>query len=329
MTSAISEHGLIAKYFAPLAAPGGLSLLDDAACLVPKAGYELVVTVDAVVANVHFLASDSPRDIAFKALGVNVSDLAAKGADPVGFLLTLGLEDNWRPEWVEEFSKGLAEAALDWNCPLYGGDTVRANGAPFLSVTAFGETPVGKMVKRGTARVGDRLCISGTIGDGALGLSVALGDKSGWISALDEDEKAFLLGRYRRPQPRVELAATIRRFATAAMDVSDGLVGDLEKLLFASGVSAEVDLDLVPLSPAGITALKADEMCFERLVTGGDDYEILFAIDPGSMTAASIAAAAAGCVIHDIGAIVASGPRPLFRYKGKERCFSQSSFSHF
>lgn len=329
MAGAISEHGLIAKYFAPLAAPGGLSLLDDAACLVPKAGHELVLTVDAVVTNVHFLASDNPRDIAFKALGVNISDLAAKGADPVGFLLTLGLESDWLPEWIEEFSKGLAEAAQEWGCPLYGGDTVRANGTPFLSVTALGETPIGKMVKRGTARVGDRLCISGTIGDGVLGLSIALDDKSSWMSALGEDEKAFLLERYRRPKPRVELASTIRRFATAAMDVSDGLVGDLEKLLFASGVSAEVNLDLVPLSSAAITALTADETCFERLVTGGDDYEILCTINPADMAAASAAAATAGCVIHDIGAIVASGPEPLFHYKGKERHFSQGAFSHF
>lgn len=329
MTRAISEHGLIAKYFAPLAASGGLSLLDDAACLLPKAGHELILTVDAVVADVHFLAADDPRDVAFKALGVNVSDLAAKGADPSGFLLTLGLGDDWTPEWLEEFAKGLGEAASRWHCPLYGGDTVRANGAPFLSVTAFGETPVGEMVKRGTAQAGDRLCVSGTIGDGALGLFIALNDKADWIGALSEEEKAFLLSRYRRPQPRVELAPIIRRFATAAMDVSDGLVGDLEKLLFASGMSAEVDLDLVPLSSAVAKAVQAGEKIMEPVVTGGDDYEILCAIPESDLPEALAAAAEAGCPLTVIGAVMPPVAKTIFRYKGTEIHFSHGSFSHF
>lgn len=329
MTRAISEHGLIAKYFAPLAAPGGLSLLDDAARLLPRVGHELVLTVDAVVADVHFLAADDPRDVAFKALGVNVSDLAAKGASPSGFLLTLGLGDDWTPEWLEEFAKGLGEAASRWNCPLYGGDTVRANGAPFLSVTAFGETPVGEMVKRGTAQAGDRLCVSGTIGDGALGLFIALNDKADWIGALSEEEKAFLLSRYRRLQPRVELAPIIRRFATAAMDVSDGLVGDLEKLLFASGMSAEVDLDLVPLSSAVAKAVQAGEKIMEPVVTGGDDYEILCAIPESDLPEALAAAAEAGCSLTVIGAVMPPVAKTIFRYKGTEVHFSHGSFSHF
>lgn len=329
MTASLSEHGLIATYFAPLAANGGLKLLDDAAILTPGHGCDLVMTVDAVVAGVHFLPDDDPRDIACKALGVNVSDLAAKGAEPKGFLLTLGLAGDWQPEWLAAFAQGLGEAAKRWCCPLYGGDTVRADGAPFLSVTAFGEVPSGRMVRRSGAHTGDIVCVSGTVGDAALGLRLALGETPDWAEGLDDDERKFLIDRYRRPQPRLPLAPVVRDYATAAMDVSDGLIGDLEKLLAASETTAEVDLGRIPLSQAGANAFRRDADCLETIVTGGDDYEVLCTVRAEEMSVITAAAAAVGMALHPIGKITKPQDKSRYILNGAEVYFSQGAFSHF
>src|SRR5215210_1871972 len=170
-----TEDELIDRYFAPLAGEGGLGLKDDAALLKPLAGHELVLTVDAVVAGVHFFPDDPPDAIAVKALGVNISDLAAKGAAPAGFLLALALPDDWSETWLAAFADGLGKAAQAFACPLLGGDTVRANGALSLSITAVGQVPAGRIVRRGAAQAGDRICVTGTIGDAALGLALRQG----------------------------------------------------------------------------------------------------------------------------------------------------------
>ncbi len=329
MTERLSEHGLIAAYFAPLAAPGGFNLRDDAAALTPSAGCDLVMTVDASVSAVHFLPDDDPRDIAHKALAVNVSDLAAKGAEPKGFLLTLGLEDGWKPEWMKAFADELGKAAQSWRCPLFGGDTVRANGALFISITAFGEVPHGAMVRRSGAGIGDRLCVSGTVGDGAMGLFLALGEKPVWAQNLSPPERAFLLERYHRPTPRLGLAPIIRQYASAAMDVSDGLIGDLEKLLSASGVTAEVNLDTVPLSQSVRSALLKDERCLTTIVTGGDDYEILCTIPPDRLDAAKAEALAAGVELHAIGTTTEASVPCRYSSHGKTLDFDRGAFSHF
>src|SRR4051794_22758949 len=240
-----SEDELIARFFAPLASEGGLGLKDDAALLRPAAGHDLVLTVDALVAGVHFFPDDPPDAIAAKALGVNISDLAAKGASPAGFLLALALPDDWSEAWLAAFAEGLGEAARAFACPLLGGDTVRANGPLSLSVTAVGQTPAGRMVRRTAARDGDRLCVTGRIGDAALGLGLRRGEGAPWAASLGETERAFLLDRYLRPRPRLALAPALRDHARAAMDVSDGLAGDLAKMMRASGVSAVVDLGRV------------------------------------------------------------------------------------
>src|SRR5215217_7928762 len=230
------EDSLIARFFAPIAGEGALNLMDDAACLTPKPGHDLVLTADALVEGVHFLPEDAPGSIARKALGVNVSDLAAKGAEPSGFLLSLALPDDWSESWLSDFAAGLGEASRDFACPLLGGDTVRARGPLTLSVTAVGQVPTGRMVLRTTAQAGDVICVTGTIGDAALGLK--LRSKPGWTENLSPDEKAHLSDRYLHPQPRHRLAAALRSHASAAMDVSDGLAGDLAKMMQASGVGA-------------------------------------------------------------------------------------------
>jgi thiamine-monophosphate kinase len=324
-----SEDELIARFFAPMAGEGGLGLKDDAARLRPAPGHDLVLTVDGLTAGIHFLPGDPPASIARKALAVNVSDLAAKGAEPSGFLLTLALPDDWTETWLESFCAGLSEAAEAFRCPLLGGDTVRANGPLWLSVTALGQVPAGRMVPRGGARPGDRLCVTGTIGDAALGLVLRRGDRPAWASRLSPEHRAFLADRYLHPRPRLALAGILGTHASAAMDVSDGLAGDLAKMMRAGGATAVVDLEAVPVSPAARAVLTADAGLLDLLVTGGDDYEILCVVPPRRLDAFIADAATAGVEVTAIGTVQDGDGLPVFRRAGVERRYEQGSFSHF
>ena len=264
---ASAEQGLIQRYFAPISGPGALGIRDHAASLAPPPGHDLVVTADAVVAGVHFFPDDAPADIARKALRVNLSDLAAKGATPHGIVMTLCLPAELDEDWVAAFADGLGADLETYGCALFGGDTVRA---PMLSVsiTALGLVPTGGMVRRNGAKPSDVLFVSGTIGDGALGLLARRGE---W----DESE---LLDRYLRPRPRCGLAEALRVHASAAMDVSDGLAGDLDALLAASNVTARIAIADVPLSTAARRIVECDPAHMRTVLTGGDDYEILAAV---------------------------------------------------
>jgi len=240
------EDSLIARYFKPLATdPGAFGLVDDAAIL-RSAGEDIVVTTDAVVEGVHYLVTDPPDAIARKALRVNLSDLAAKGAVPAGFVLTLALRSK-EDAWLRPFADALGEDAKSFACPLLGGDTVSTPGPQMVSITAFGRVPQGRMIGRTGARPGDRILVTGTIGDAALGLDVLTGGAAAGALTSDAAARDFLISRYRVPQPRNVLAQAVRDHATAAMDVSDGLAGDLTKLCAASGVSATVEVANVPL----------------------------------------------------------------------------------
>jgi thiamine-monophosphate kinase len=323
------EDELIARWLAPIAGEGGFGLRDDAARLSPPPGQDLVLTVDALVAGVHFFADDPPEAIAAKALGVNLSDLAAKGAAPLGALLSLALPPDWRPDWLERFAAGFAEAAAAGACPLMGGDTVKTPGPLTLSVTAFGAVPAGRMVHRMGVRAGDRIYVSGTIGDAALGLALRLDPAASWAAALDEAQRAHLLDRYLRPRPRLALAAALREHAHGAMDVSDGLVGDLAKMMTASGTAGTVDLDRLPLSDAARAALAADPSLIERVATGGDDYEILCSIAPDSSAPFEAAAEAAGVAVAAIGYVTAGVPGLTVLRAGAPVRFARGSFSHF
>lgn len=324
----LSEEGLIARHFAPLAGPGADGLRDDAATLTPTPGHDLVVTVDAVVAGVHYFPEDPPASVAAKALAVNLSDLAAKGAAPRGFLLTLALAPDWTEDWLAAFAQGLGEAAAQHGCPLLGGDTVRAAGPTLISVTAFGEVPAGGIVRRGTARPGDVICVSGTIGDAALGLRLRLESEAAWARALDPEERAHLADRYLHPRPRLALAAAVRRFATASMDVSDGLVGDLAKMLPER--TAAIDIAAVPLSGATAAAIRLKPDLLDTALTGGDDYEILCTAAPADLDAFRAAAAEAGVPLAAIGTVAAGEGAPVFRGPDGAACrFARGSFSHF
>lgn len=323
------EFDLIARHFAPIAGPGGLGLVDDAGLIRPARGYEIVVTTDALVAGVHFFPDDPPASIARKALAVNLSDLAAKGASPGGFVLSLVLPKDWTEDWLAGFAQGLARIAGEGACPLIGGDTVSTSGVLTLSITAFGSVPAGRMVPRSGAKPGDVVLVSGTIGDGALGLKVHGPDKPGWVALLGEAERAHLIDRYLHPRPRLALAAALQAHASAAMDVSDGLVGDLAKLLAASRVGAGVDLDAVPLSLAVRAAIMADPALAELAWTGGDDYEILCTASEREYPALIAAADTVGVPLTAIGRVTEDRGVVNYREKGRARIFARGSFAHF
>src|SRR3954447_7874583 len=323
------EDSLIARYFKPIATdPGAFNLGDDAAVLDGQGG-DVVVTTDAIVEGVHFLPGDAPDTIARKALRVNLSDLAAKGAEPAGFVLTLALRavDD---AWLAPFARALGEDAASFRCPLLGGDTVSTPGPLMISVTAFGRVAEGKMIHRRGAKPGDRVVVSGTIGDAMLGLDVLKGGAA--AAALADDRAAcdMLIGRHRLPQPRNALAQAVRDHASAAMDVSDGLAGDLGKLCAASGVSAAIDVPSIPLSGPAANLMARGAVRIEALVSGGDDYEILCAIPENQFVAFATAAGSAGVTVASIGTIVAGTSAPKFLdAHGTEISLSRRSYSHF
>ena len=320
------EDDLIARYFKPLAcAPGALGLSDDAAILQGR-GDDLVVTVDAIVEGVHFLPDDPPDTVARKALRVNLSDLAAKGATPAGFVLTLALHAV-SEAWLAPFADALGEDARLFECPLLGGDTVSTPGPAMISITAFGRLPPGEMVRRAGARPGDVVVVSGTIGDATLGLSILQGAPS---PGLDATARAALVARYRVPQPRVALARAVRAHSSAAMDVSDGLMGDLAKLCRASGVSAAVAAGPIPLSAPARAWLSEDTAAIGRVVSGGDDYEILCAVPETRLAAFQGAARAAGAPVSVIGRITAGEGEAMLRDpSGRQIRLERHSYSHF
>jgi thiamine-monophosphate kinase len=323
------EDSLIARYFGPLATdPGAFNLGDDAAIL-QALGEDIVVTTDAIVEGVHFLPQDPPDTIARKALRVNLSDLAAKGAVPAGFVLTLALRAA-DDTWLAPFARGLGEDAGLFSCPLLGGDTVSTPGPLMISITAFGRVPPGKMVRRSGARPGDRVVVTGAIGDAALGLDILKNGAAAVALADDAAARAMLVDRYRVPQPRNALAIAVRDHAQAAMDVSDGLAGDLAKLCAASGVSAVVDAESVPLSAVARGLLMRGTVGIEALVSGGDDYEILCAIPENRLNAFVQAAGSVGVAVTSIGTVIAGLPVPRFLDAvGRDIALGRLSYSHF
>jgi thiamine-monophosphate kinase len=318
-----AEDDLIARYFKPLAKhPGAFGLADDAAAITPPPGHDLILKTDGLIASVHFFPDDPADGVARKALRVNLSDLAAKGAAPLGFLLSIALPKGFSEDWLAEFTRGLGDDAEIYNCPLLGGDTDSTPGPITISVSAFGTLPAGTMVRRSGAKVGDHVFVSGTIGDAALGLRVRKGEL--------EDASGHLVARYRLPQPRMALAETVRAHASAAMDISDGLAGDLAKLCRASGVSADIEVARVPLSDAAANALSGDCNLIEPILTGGEDYEILCAVAPNRIAALEADSAKAGVSVSDIGRIVAGEAPPRFLSpEGAPLAFLRPSYSHF
>ena len=325
------EFDIIARYFSPLATnPAALGLLDDAAVLSIPEGQELVATCDTIVAGVHFLGSDPPDTIGYKALAVSLSDLAAKGARPHVYLLSVALAERPSPPWLEAFAMGLQAAQEESGIELVGGDTCNTLGTLTITVTAIGMLPQGEAVLRRGAMEGDHLYVSGTIGDAALGLKLLRtpGLQAEW--GLSADEGAFLVDRYRCPSARNALALPLRQCARAAIDVSDGLVGDTMKLCNASGVGATIEAQRVPLSPAAGKAVDKNPELLLELITAGDDYEIVAAMEASHAGGFQKEAEQYGVTVTAIGEVRAGcGEVEVLDKVGRALKLERSGYEHF
>ncbi len=300
------EFGQIARLYRPLTrgAPEAFDLLDDAAAIPARVGQDLVVTKDAMVEGVHFLPGEPPETVARRLLRVNLSDLAAKGAEPYGYFLATAWPAHYG--WTERrrFAAGLAQDGEAFGLVLLGGDTVSTPGPLTVSLTMLGWAPAGKMIRRGGARPGDLLMVSGVIGDGWLGLAAARGEI--------EDPDDYLAGRFRLPTPRLDLRAPLRAGANAAADVSDGLIADAGHIARASEVSLRVDLDALPLSPAAAAWMNLQpdrSKALALLASGGDDYEVVCTgVSPiAGFTVIGAVSEGAGIVVTCEGRIVEAG----------------------
>jgi len=328
------EFEIIRRFFAPLAAgaPGAFGLTDDAAALEVPPGHSLVVTSDALVAGVHFLASDTAADVAAKALRVNLSDLASMGARPVAYTLALALTGEIGVEWLETFAASLAADQARFGIHLVGGDTVATPGPLTLCITAFGSVASGTELRRSGARPGDAVFVTGTIGDAALGL-IALQKGLAGVGAADSEA---LAARYRRPTPRTACGPRLVGLARAAIDVSDGLVADLGHICETSSAAAVIEAARVPLSAAAQAALAAGAGSWRDILSGGDDYELLFTAPTDAEAALATISRALDLPITRIGRIVerTSADRPdrlvgVLDAAGRPVVLETSGYRHF
>lgn len=325
------EEALIAEFWAPLAAgyAGAFDLQDDCATIVPPPGEELVVTTDALIAGVHFFPGDDPAAIGWKALAVNVSDLAAKGARPLAYVMGAALPEFDRP-WLAAFTSGLKAAQDAFGCQLAGGDTDRTPGPLSVSITAFGSVPSGGLVRRGTARTGDRVYVTGTIGDAALGLALMVDPGLRVRCSLDQGHATYLERRFSRPQPPVALVSALRAYASAAMDISDGLMKDFDRLCRASNTGGIIEASSVPLSEAARRVVTAQGAKLEDLMTGGEDYEVLATVALQSVSEFERAAAAAGTRATCIGIMTdAHAGGIAVDATGEPLSFAKPGWDHF
>ncbi|MHC8509508.1 MAG: thiamine-phosphate kinase [Rhodospirillales bacterium] len=321
------EFDLIARYFRPLAvAPGARGLMDDAAVLPPApAGYETAVTADTVTEGVHFLPRTRAADVARKALRVNLSDLAAMGAEPAGYTLALALPAGRGEDWIADFAEGLRADQELFNLSLLGGDTTMTPGPLSVTINAFGFAPEGAAVGRNGARPGDILAVTGTIGDAALGLDA----ETGKLAALAPEHAAHLRARYLRPEPRLGLLAALGEYAHAAIDVSDGLAADAAHIAGASGLRTVIDAAAAPLSPAARAALEAEPGLMTRILTGGDDYELLIALAPDALERAAAWSAETGAALTPAGRCEAGEGAVILDADGAPLTLPRPGFRHF
>jgi thiamine-monophosphate kinase len=323
------EFELIARYFAPLAAgaPGAFDLTDDVALVDVAADEQLAVKTDAIVAGVHFLPADPPDLIARKLLRVNLSDLAGKGARPLGYLMTCALPADLDEAWLAKFVDGLAADQREFGLSLLGGDTIATPGPLTLSATVFGAIGRGRLPWRGAAQAGDTLLVSGTLGDGALGLDVQRQD----FPELDAAGRAQLIDRYRLPRPRLQLGRALvdAGLVHAAMDISDGLLADLGHICRTSKLGADIEWPRIPLSAPAAKLVAARPQLRERIVAGGDDYELLLTMAAGDVPAALSLAQRTGVAVVPIGCMTAGSGVRIRDENGGEIKIGRTGFRHF
>ena len=327
----LGEFDIIARYFAPLATDSSaLSLRDDAAVLRPPEGLEIVLSCDTVIEGVHFLSEDPPESVGHKALAVNLSDLAAKGARPYVYLLALSLASKQvADDWLEAFVAGLGALQRRSGISLAGGDTTRTPGPLCITITALGLVPHGHAALRHGAKRGDLLYVTGTIGDAHLGLLLLKQPELAGKWRLSKDDVAFLVGRYREPEPRNAIAIPLRNLASAAIDVSDGLVGDVGKRAAVSHVGAVIEAARVPLSPSARKAVESDPKILEALLTGGDDYEIVASVPEASASSFEAEIRTKDEIVTQIGHIEAWDGTRVLGEGGRTVKLSYKGFAHF
>jgi thiamine-monophosphate kinase len=320
------EFELIAKLFAPLSrnAPGAYGLTDDAATIAPQAGEELIVTADLLTAGVHFRTDDPPDLIARKALRVNLSDLAAKGACPLGYFLSLALPGPLNLAWLESFAGGFEQDQNEFGIALFGGDTTATDGPLTIAITAFGSLPVGTMIRRNGARPADVIFVSGTIGDAGAGLAILNGEASNTT-----DKTQMLVRRYHLPTPRTALGLALRGVAHASLDVSDGLLADLGHIAHSSRARILVDADRIPLSAAFQSISGRSQEAVVRAATAGDDYEIAFAAPASERQAIARIVDETNTPVTEIGRVVEGSGIALLDSSGKEIPVSRRGYEHF
>lgn len=332
----ILEDAFVAQHFAPLARgfDGAIGLRDDAALLSPREGMAFVVSTDCLVSGCHFVLDESAgnaRDIGFRALACNVSDLVAKGAEPYTYQLSLSLPQHLSSDWVGAFAEGLRSGQDKWGLSLSGGDTVRGCRDLVISITAIGVLPQDEIVRRSGARIGDAIVVTGTIGDALAGLKVVRGDDdvTRWRELISPQVLADLSQFYWRPSPPVDLIKPLRDCASAALDISDGLVIDLTRLCSASGVGATVDVLSLPLSPAVRTLIGAAQLRIEDVITAGDDYQVLASLPQAHLSTFLAAAQRAGVLVAVVGKIQPGADVVVRGDNGQDLTLTRRGWDHF
>lgn len=326
--SKLGEFERIARFFSPLVEGhnDALGLTDDAALVTPPAGTRMAVTADALVAGVHFLPDDPADLVARKALRVNISDLAAMGAEPYGYTITLALPRGMADAeaWIERFARGQAIDHAEFRIRLLGGDSVSTPGPLSISVTAFGWVAAGKALMRGGANPGDDIYVSGNIGDSFLGLAVLKGEEFDLTKA----ERTMVTERYLLPHPRPELGLRLLDVASAGLDVSDGLLQDLGHICKVSGYGAEIELALVPFSGLGQRLLRTGTILAEDLLSGGDDYELLFTAPRAAREVVADIAGEIGVPLTLIGKIRSGSGVDVLNAAGKNMVLNRQGYTH-
>jgi len=327
VAKAMDEFGFIAEHLSHLAGPEGLDLKDDAAVWQPPAGFDAVISMDTLVEGVHFPQGKFDAETAQKLIAVNISDIIAKGADPLGYFLSLSVPKDTNTDRLKDFSRGLDIAQKEYGIKLWGGDTTSTSGPITLSVTMMGTVPKGKTVLRSGAKIGDFVCVTGNIGGGYLGLKALL-------KQIDTEKylTKYWLDRYHLPRPAFAFREVVRAYANSAIDISDGLLADAEHMARASGVGVEIRLPAIPLSTAStawVLSQPDHQVARLELATGGDDYQILMCVSEFDMAVLKKQAGKAQIKLTVIGKVTVGEGIVCRGDQGEKIPISKLGYSHF